>query len=78
MDKLSQEAKEIVQKGLKIVGYTLILLLTTPMVLTHSFKSPFNIWLFILGIVLTMTCIGLMIWGISNMIKGFFHDEKHY
>jgi len=77
MNKLSEEAKEIVKKGFKIVGYTLPLLFTTPMVLSYSFKSPMNLWFFILGILLTFACIGLMIWGISQMIKGFFYDEKH-
>jgi len=77
MSSLSSEAKEIVKKGLKIVGYTLPLLFTTPMVLSYSFQSPLILWMFILGILLTFSCIGLMIWGISEMIKGFFYDEKH-
>ncbi len=77
MNKLSSEAKVFVQKGFKIVGYTLPLLFTTPIVLNYSFQTPMVIWLFVLGILLTLSCIGLMIWGISTMIKGFFYDENH-
>lgn len=77
MNKLSPEAKEIVRKGFKIVGYTIPLMFITPLVLNYSYKTPLILWAFILGILMTLSCIGLMIWGISNLLKGFFYDTEH-
>ncbi len=69
--------KETLLKGIKIMGGTLILLITAPIILNSSFKNQdhaFFIPVFGIGIICFIAAIYFGFKGIKTLMKALFGD----
>ncbi|MCL9804560.1 DUF6095 family protein [Flavobacterium amniphilum] len=71
--------KEILYKGIKLLGYALPLLFIGPSVIHMSFKNQ-NHWLYIpvlgLGIILCLLSIFLIFKGIKTIMRSLFDGNQ--
>ena len=69
--------KEVLLKGIKIMGGTLFLLVTAPIIINSSFKNqdhPFFIPVLGLGIILLLGAIYFGFKGIRTLMRALFND----
>ncbi len=69
--------KEKLLKGIKLMGVTLVLLVTAPIILNSSFKNQdhaYFIPVFLIGIILLITAIYFGFKGIKTLMGALFND----
>ncbi|WP_047245127.1 DUF6095 family protein [Maribacter thermophilus] len=71
--------KEMMLKGLKKLGYTLILMFLAPFVIWQAFKNeghPFYWPVLIIGIILAIAAVYMGFKGISTIVDSLFGTKK--
>lgn len=71
--------KEMMLKGLKRLGYTLILMFLAPFVIWQAFKNeghPFYWPVLIIGIILAIAAVYMGFKGISTIVDSLFGPKK--
>ena len=69
--------KEKLAKGVKLMGGTLLLMVTAPIILNSSFKNqehPMFVPILVLGIILFIAAIYFGFKGIKMLMKALFND----
>lgn len=69
--------KEKLAKGVKLMGGTLLLMVTAPIILNSSFKNqehPMFVPILVLGIILFIAAIYFGFRGIKMLMKALFND----
>lgn len=69
--------KDVLLKGIKIMGGTLFLLVTAPIIINSSFKNqdhPFFIPVLGLGVILFLGAIYFGFKGIRTLMRALFND----
>ena len=71
--------KDILAKGIKLLGYTVLLMFTAPFALYQAFKNqehPLYIPVLILGIILAISAILMAFYGIKTIMDSLFGSKK--
>lgn len=71
--------KELLLKGLKFLGYTVVLMFIAPIVLYQAFKNqehPFYIPVLILGVILAVAAIGMGFYSIKTVVDSLFGKKN--
>lgn len=68
--------KDLLIKGLKRIGYTILLMFGAPIVLYQAFKNeghPFFWPVLVIGFVLAITAIGMGFYSIKTIMEALFN-----
>lgn len=71
--------KDILAKGLKRLGYTVLLMFTAPIVIWQAFKNeehPFYWPVLVVGILLAIAAVGMGFKGIATIMESLFGKKK--
>lgn len=71
--------KDLLLKGIKLLAYTALLMFLAPFVLYQSFKNqdhPLFIYVFILGIILSIGAVAYGFYGIKVIMDSIFRKKK--
>ena len=69
--------KEKLLKGIKLMGATLVLLVTAPLILNSSFKNQDHVYfipVLVIGIFLLVAAIYFGFRGIKTLMRALFND----
>lgn len=70
--------KQVLAKGLRRLVYTLLLMVTAPIVIYEAFKNeghPMYIPVLVVGLILALTAIGMGFYGVKTLVDGLFLKE---
>jgi|UniRef100_UPI00404AD966 hypothetical protein len=71
--------KDVLAKGIKYLGYTVLLMFLAPIILYQAFKNQENtlfIPVLIVGGLLAIGAIALAFKGVNTIMKSMFGDKK--
>tara|TARA_R110000868_G_scaffold186282_1_gene428671 strand:- start:69 stop:299 length:231 start_codon:yes stop_codon:yes gene_type:complete len=74
-----QTDKDLLLKGIKYLGFTVLLMFSAPFTLYEAFKNqehPLFIPVLILGIILAILAIFLAFYGIKTIMNSLFSNRK--
>tara|TARA_R110000796_G_scaffold252619_1_gene388749 strand:- start:112 stop:342 length:231 start_codon:yes stop_codon:yes gene_type:complete len=74
-----QTDKDLLLKGIKYLGFTVLLMFSAPFTLYEAFKNqehPLFIPVLILGIILAILAIFLAFYGIKTIMNSLFNNRK--
>lgn len=71
--------KDVLVKGIKKLGYTVILMFTAPIVLWQAFKNdqhPFFWPVLAVGVILALAAVIMGFWGIATIMESMFGKKN--
>jgi len=71
--------KDLLYKGIKYIGYTVLLMFTAPVVLYQAFKNtahPFYIPVVVIGFILAIAAITMGFYAIKVIMDALFDKKK--
>lgn len=71
--------KNLLVKGIKFLGYTVLLMISAPIVIYQAFKNqghPFYWPVLIIGLILGIMAIGFGFYGIKVIMDAFFSKKE--
>mgnify|MGYP003636472767 CR=1 FL=1 len=74
-----QTDKDLLLKGIKYLGFTVLFMFSAPFVLYEAFKNqenPLFIPVLVLGIILAILAIFLAFYGIKTIMDSLFDSKK--